>query len=292
MVDRCALCPRHLLVQNDDGDIKLTVFGLDYVGSKRINNGDPAIKTDGVDSANVYKFKVSADGRAHSEYSITSSSNNKTLVTKKYVDDKQKLYVKECLEHVKILQQLEIVMAPFTFQEVEVYISRISADGIEQSSYQTDDRSSNVRVMVHVRGSDGRVIHSMVSHWYQGVGSNRHIELAVSSRIRKKLSVGQIYYITDGVILINTIKITNYCLIQLFFPLILQITIRLFIRMVGHINMTQRESWGLVGSRGIEGPPGPLAGLHARPRTIAMEPLETKERQATVVRKDQMVTVV
>ena len=83
--------------KNDDGDITLTVFpsGLlianNTVRSKRINNGDvcfAAIQTDGVDSANdVYKFKVTADDRAHSEYTITSSSDNKTLVTKKYVAD-------------------------------------------------------------------------------------------------------------------------------------------------------------------------------------------------------------
>ena len=85
----------------------------------------------------------------------------------------------------------------------EVYMSRKSFDGIEMSSYQTDDRSSNVRVMVHVRGSDGRVLHSLVSsHWYQGVGSNQRIEFGVSSRIRDgkgEMVAGRIYYITDGV---------------------------------------------------------------------------------------------
>ena len=208
-------------MKNDDGDIKLTVFGSglliadNTIRSKRINNGDlcfAAIKTDGVDSANdVYKFKVSADGRAHSEYSITSSSNNKTLVTKKYVDD----------ELAKVSDDRPKGMPGTRYKysnsygdrlpdghfhisvSCELYISRISFDGIEMSSYQTDDRSSNVRVMVHVRGSDGRVLHSLVSgHWYQGVGNNRRIEFGVSSRIRdgkSEMSAGQIYYITDGV---------------------------------------------------------------------------------------------
>jgi hypothetical protein len=84
-----------------------------------------------------------------------------------------------------------------------VLMSRISYDGIEMSSFQTDDRSSNVRIMCHVRGSDGRVLHSMVSsHWYQGKGSNKRIELSVSSRIRDgkgEMSAGTVYYITDGV---------------------------------------------------------------------------------------------
>ena len=85
----------------------------------------------------------------------------------------------------------------------KVIMSRKSFDGIEQSSFQTDDRSSSVRVLCHVRGSDGRVLHSMVSsHWYQGVGDNKRIELSVSSRIRDgkgDMVVGNIYYITDGV---------------------------------------------------------------------------------------------
>jgi len=84
-----------------------------------------------------------------------------------------------------------------------VYMSRKSFDGVEMASYQTDDRSSSVRVICHVRGSDGRVLHSLVSsHWYQGVGSNKRIEFSVSSRIRdgkSEMSAGQIYYITDGV---------------------------------------------------------------------------------------------
>ena len=51
----------------------------------------------------------------------------------------------------------------------DVHSSRISADGVEQSSYQTNDFASNVRIACHVRGKDGRVLHSMVSsHWYQG----------------------------------------------------------------------------------------------------------------------------
>ena len=57
--------------------------------------------------------------------------------------------------------------------------------------------------MGHVRGSDGRVLHSIVSsHWYQGVGNNQRIELTVSSRIRDgkgEMVEGQVYYITDGV---------------------------------------------------------------------------------------------
>ena len=85
----------------------------------------------------------------------------------------------------------------------KVIMSRKSFDGIEQSSFQTDDRSSSVRVLCHVRGSDGRVLHSMVSsHWYQGVGDNKRIELSVSSRIRDgkgDMVAGNIYYITDGV---------------------------------------------------------------------------------------------
>ena len=85
----------------------------------------------------------------------------------------------------------------------EMYISRISFDGIEQASYQTDDFSSNVRIACHVRGSDGRVLHSMVSsHWYQGRGSNQHIKFDVSKRVRDgkgDMVTGQIYYITDGV---------------------------------------------------------------------------------------------
>ena len=85
----------------------------------------------------------------------------------------------------------------------KVIMSRKSFDGIEQSSFQTDDRSSSVRVLCHVRGSDGRVLHSMVSsHWYQGVGNNKRIELSVSSRIRDgkgDMVAGNIYYITDGV---------------------------------------------------------------------------------------------
>ena len=85
----------------------------------------------------------------------------------------------------------------------KVIMSRISYDGIEQSSFQTDDRSSSVRILCHVRGSDGRVLHSIVSsHWYQGVGSNQRIELSVSSRIRDgkgDMRAGTIYYITDGV---------------------------------------------------------------------------------------------
>ena len=82
-------------------------------------------------------------------------------------------------------------------------MSRISFDGIEMASYQTDDRTSSVRIMGHVRGSDGRVLHSIVSsHWYQGVGNNQRIELTVSSRIRDgkgEMVEGQVYYITDGV---------------------------------------------------------------------------------------------
>ena len=85
----------------------------------------------------------------------------------------------------------------------KVIMSRKSFDGIEQSSFQTDDRSSSVRVLCHVRGSDGRVLHSMVSsHWYQGVGDNKRIELSVSNRIRDgkgDMVAGNIYYITDGV---------------------------------------------------------------------------------------------
>ena len=85
----------------------------------------------------------------------------------------------------------------------KVIMSRKSFDGIEQASFQTDDRSSSVRVLCHVRGSDGRVLHSMVSsHWYQGVGDNKRIELSVSSRIRDgkgDMVAGNIYYITDGV---------------------------------------------------------------------------------------------
>jgi len=210
-----------LYAKNDDGDITLTVFpsGLlianNTVRAKRINNGDlcfAAIQTDGVDSANdVYKFKVSADGRAHSEYTITSSSDNKTLVTKKYVAD----------ELSKISDDRPKGMPGTAYKYSNsygdslpdghfhiagngaVYMSRKSFDGIEMSSYQTDDRSSSVRVMVHVRGSDGRVLHSLVSsHWYQGVGSNKRIEFAVSSRIRdgkSEMVAGRIYYITDGV---------------------------------------------------------------------------------------------
>ena len=85
----------------------------------------------------------------------------------------------------------------------KVIMSRKSFDGIEQSSFQTDDRSSSVRVLCHVRGSDGRVLHSMVSsHWYLGVGNNKRIELSVSSRIRDGKGdkfAGNIYYITDCV---------------------------------------------------------------------------------------------
>ena len=85
----------------------------------------------------------------------------------------------------------------------EMYISRISLDGIEQASYQTDDFSSNVRFACHVRGSDKRVLHSMVtSHWYQGQGSNQHIKLDVSTVVRNgksEMVAGQIYYITDGI---------------------------------------------------------------------------------------------
>ena len=207
--------------KNDSGDITLTVFpsGLlianNTVRAKRINDGDvcfAAIKTDGVDSANdVYKFKVSADGRAHSEYTVTSSSNVKTLVTKKYVDD----------ELAKISDDRPKGMPGTRYKysdswgdslpdghfhiggSGEVYMSRKSFDGIEMSSYGTDDRSSSVRVMCHVRGSDGRVLHSIVSsHWYQGVGSNKRIEFGVSSRIRdgkNDMVAGKIYYITDGV---------------------------------------------------------------------------------------------
>jgi hypothetical protein len=82
-------------------------------------------------------------------------------------------------------------------------ISRISADGIEVSSYQTDDYSSNVRFACHVRGADSRVLHSMVSsHWYQGKGTNKRIEHSVSTRIRDgkgEMVVGTTYWITDGI---------------------------------------------------------------------------------------------
>ena len=85
----------------------------------------------------------------------------------------------------------------------EVYLSRISFDGVEMSSYQKDDFSSSVRYMCHVRGSDGRVLHSIVSsHWYQGEGTNQHIKHAVSTRIRDgkgEMVAGQIYYVTDGI---------------------------------------------------------------------------------------------
>ena len=82
-------------------------------------------------------------------------------------------------------------------------ISRISADGIEVSSFQTDDFSSNVRFACHVRGADSRVLHSMVSsHWYQGKGTNKRIEHSVSTRVRDgkgEMVVGTTYWITDGI---------------------------------------------------------------------------------------------
>ena len=208
--------------KNDDGDIKLTIFGSglfiadNTIRSKRINNGDicfAAIKTDGVDSANdVYKFKVTADGRAHSEYTITSSSPNKTLVNKLYFDQE--------LEKIsdagrpkgmpgtryKYSSSAGSSMPDGTFHiggSGELYISRISLDGIEQSSYQTDDFSSNVKFMCHVRGSDKRVLHSIATgHWYQGVGSNKHIKFDVSTLVRNgksEMEAGKIYYITDGI---------------------------------------------------------------------------------------------
>ena len=82
-------------------------------------------------------------------------------------------------------------------------MSRKSFDGIEQASYGTDDFTSNVRIACHVRGSDKRVLHSIVSsHWYQGEGSNKRIEISVSTRVRDgkgEMVEGNIYYITDGV---------------------------------------------------------------------------------------------
>lgn len=84
-----------------------------------------------------------------------------------------------------------------------VIMSRISHDGVEMASYQTDDFSSSVRMACHVRGDDGRVLHSMVtSHWYQGKGSNQRIELGLSTRVRDgkgEMVEGNIYYITDGI---------------------------------------------------------------------------------------------
>jgi len=85
----------------------------------------------------------------------------------------------------------------------EVQMSRKSFDGIEMSSYQTDDFTADVRGHCHVRGADGRVLHSLVfSHYYQGVGTNQRIRLNVSSRVRNgkgDMVAGTIYYITDGI---------------------------------------------------------------------------------------------
>jgi len=85
----------------------------------------------------------------------------------------------------------------------EVQMSRKSFDGIEMSSYGTDDFTSSVRNHCHVRGADGRVLHSLVfSHYYQGQGTNQRIVLNVSTRVRNgkaDMVPGTIYYITDGI---------------------------------------------------------------------------------------------
>ena len=84
----------------------------------------------------------------------------------------------------------------------DVQISRISLDGIEQSSYGNDSFSSSVKGICHVRAVDKRVLHSVAfGSIEQGKGTNQRTNIPKSTLVRDGKSdmvVGTTYWITDG----------------------------------------------------------------------------------------------
>ena len=84
----------------------------------------------------------------------------------------------------------------------DVQISRISLDGIEQSSYGSDSFSSSVKGICHVRAADKRVLHSVAfSSIEQGKGTNKRTNIPKSTLVRNgkgDMVVDTIYWITDG----------------------------------------------------------------------------------------------